>query len=142
MSFGGGGSGGGGSIQTSSDVFLSSPTNNQVLSYNSGTLKWVNATVSGGSASLTAAKDSATSGNVTLTAGSSSQLNKYAATLSANRTITLAGTTANAYFDLTFIETDFNGFTITVTNGSFSHVFSYPTYVRYVYIGSAWERVL
>ena len=129
MSFGGGGSGGGGSIQTSSDVFLSSPSNNQVLSYNSGTLKWVNATPSGG-ASLTAAKDTATSGNVTLTAGSSSQLNKYAATLSANRTITLAGTTANAYFDLTFIETDFNGFTITVTNGTFSHVFSYPTYVR------------
>lgn len=141
MSFGGGGSGGGGSIQTSSDVFLSSPSNNQVLSYNSGTLKWVNATPSGG-ASLAAAKDTAASGNVTLTSGSSAQLNKYAATLSANRTITLAGTTANAYFDLTFIETDFNGFTITVTNGTFSHVFSYPTYVRYVYISGAWERVL
>ncbi len=46
MSFGGG-SGGSGSIQGSSDVFLSSPTNGQVLSYNSGTLKWVNSASTG-----------------------------------------------------------------------------------------------
>ncbi len=43
MSFGGGG-GGSSSIAGSTDVFLSSPQNNQVLSYNSGTLKWVNIT--------------------------------------------------------------------------------------------------
>ena len=43
MSFGGGSSGGG-SISSSSDVFLSSPQDNQVLTYNAGTLKWVNAT--------------------------------------------------------------------------------------------------
>ena len=42
MSFGGGG-GGSSSIQGATDVFLSSPSNGQVLSYNSGTLKWVNA---------------------------------------------------------------------------------------------------
>ena len=47
MSFGGGG-GGSSSIQGSTDVFLSSTSNGQVLSYNSGTAKWVNATVSGG----------------------------------------------------------------------------------------------
>lgn len=141
MSFGGGG-GGGGSIQTATDVFLSSPSNNQVLSYNGSTFKWNNATIPASGAGLTAAKDTAPSGNVTLTAGTSAQLNKYASTLSGNRTITLAGTTTNAYFDLTFIETVFNGYTITVTNGTFSHVFSYPTYIRYVYISGAWERVL
>lgn len=43
MSFGGSGGGGSGSIQSSTDVFLSSPQADQVLSYNAGTLKWVNA---------------------------------------------------------------------------------------------------
>lgn len=47
MSFGGG-SGGSSSIQNSTDVFLSAPTNGQVLSYDAGTLKWVNSTVGGG----------------------------------------------------------------------------------------------
>lgn len=131
----------GGAISGADDIAFSNPANGQVITYNGSTGLWINAATSGGTA-LTASKNTATSGNVTLTSGSSAQLNKFASTLSANRTITLAGTTANAYFDLTFIETDFNGFTITVTNGSFSHVFSYPTYVRYVYIGSAWERVL
>ena len=140
MSFGGV-FGGSGSISGSSDVFLSSPANSDVLSYNSSIQKWVNAVPTGGS-SFTAAKNTATSGALTLTSGSSANLTKFAATLSANRTITLAGTTANAYFDLSFVEMDFNGFTITVTNGTFSHVFSYPTYVRYVYISGAWERVL
>lgn len=141
MSFGGGG-GGGGTIASATDVALSNPVNNDVLSYNSSSFKWTNVAIPSGSATFTATKNTATSGAITLTAGSSAQLTKIAATLSAARTITLAGTTANAYFDITMIETDFNGFTITVTNGTFSHVYSYPTYVRYVYIGSAWERVL
>lgn len=51
MSFGGG-SGGAGSIQSSSDVFLSAPADGQVLSYDSGTLKWVNRTVSGGATTI------------------------------------------------------------------------------------------
>lgn len=126
------------SIQASTDSFISNPVDGQALVYSN--TKWRNAT--SGATSLTAAKNTATSGALTLTSGSSAMLTKFAATLSANRTITLAGTTANAYFDLTFIETDFNGFTITVTNGTFSHVYSYPTYVRYVYISGAWERVL
>ena len=46
MSFGGG-SGSSSSIQTSTDVFLSSPQDNQVLSYDAGTLKWVNREVNG-----------------------------------------------------------------------------------------------
>lgn len=45
MSFGGSG-GGGGSIAGSSDAALSSPANNQVLSYNSGVGKWQNKTPS------------------------------------------------------------------------------------------------
>ena len=141
MSFGGGGGGGSASISNATDAFMSNIANNDTIAYNSSTLKWNNTPLSSGGG-LTATKNIATSGALTLTAGSSAQLTKFAATLSANRTITLAGTTANAYFDLTFIETDFNGFTITVTNGTFSHVFSYPTYVRYVYISGAWERVL
>lgn len=128
------------SIQVASDVFLSSPANGQALIYDNS--KWKNLPIPGGSAGLTAAKDTATTGNLTLTAGSSAQLTKFSATLTTDRIVTLAGSQANAYFDMTFIETNFNGHTITVTNGSFSHVFSYPTYVRYVYIGSAWERVL
>ena len=126
------------SIQASTDTFISAPTDGQTLVYSN--TKWRNG-AAGGTA-LTASKNTATSGNLTLTSGSSASLTKFAATLSASRTITLAGTAANAYFDLTFIETDFNGYTITVTDGTFSHVYSYPTYVRYVYIGSSWERVL
>ena len=128
------------SIQGASDAFISSPTQGQVLTYDN--TKWKNLPAPSGGTSFTAAKNAASSGDITLTVGSSTQLTKFAASLSADRTITLAGTQANAYFDLTFIETDFNGHTITVTNGTFSHVFSYPTYVRYVYIGSSWERVL
>ena len=127
------------SIQAASDAFISAPTNGQALVYSN--TKWRNAAGASGS-SFTAAKNTATSGNLTLTAGTSASLTKFAATLAADRTITLSGTTANTSFELSFIETDFNGFTITVTNGSFSHVYSYPTFVRYVYIGSAWERVL
>lgn len=37
------------SIQAAEDVVLSNPQNNQVLRYNSGTSKWVNGAVSGGS---------------------------------------------------------------------------------------------
>lgn len=126
------------SIQASTDTFISAPVDGQTLVYSN--TKWRNG-AAGGTA-LTAAKNTATSGTVTLTAGTSASLTKFAATLSADRTITLAGTTANTSFELSFIETDFNGHTITITNGSFSHVFSYPTFVRYVYISGAWERVL
>lgn len=42
-------SGAGSTISSATDVFLSGPQNNQVLTYSSGTLKWVNATASGGS---------------------------------------------------------------------------------------------
>lgn len=43
--------GAGSTISSATDVFLSSPQNNQVLTYNSGSLKWVNAPVTGGSSS-------------------------------------------------------------------------------------------
>lgn len=42
-------SGSGGTISSANDVFLSSPQDNQVLTYDSGTVKWVNAAVTGGS---------------------------------------------------------------------------------------------
>jgi hypothetical protein len=131
------GNGGSSSISGSTDVFINNIQTGQVLTYDVNI--WKNLAASGG---ITAAKNTATSGNVTLTAGTSAILNKYAATLSANRTITLASASANAWFELSFIDTVFGGFTLTVTDGTFSHVFSYPTYVKYVYIGSAWERVL
>jgi len=130
----------GGKMSGASDVAFNNPANGHVITYNGTTGLWSNAAPSGGG--LTATKNTATFGNVTLTSGSSSSLQKFAATLSADRTITLVGTTANAGFDLSFIETNFNGFSVAVTNGTFTHVFSYPTYLRYVYIGSAWERVL
>ncbi|MGB4761929.1 MAG: hypothetical protein WBP12_01065 [Candidatus Saccharimonas sp.] len=126
------------SIQASDDTFISTPVDGQTLIYSN--TKWRNGTA--GASSFTAAKNTAASGNLTLTAGTSASLTKFAATLSANRTITLAGTTAGASFELSFIETDFNGYSITITNGTFSHAFSYPTFVRYVYIAGAWERVL
>lgn len=138
----GAGGGGSSSVGTSTDVALSLPQNAQVLTYDSGIGKWKNANATGGGETLTASKNTATSGAVTLTSGTSSTLTKFSATLTANRTITLSGTTANSYFDISLLETVFGAYTITITDGSFSHVFSYPTYVKYVYIGSAWERVL
>lgn len=126
------------SIQASNDTFISTPADGQTLVYTNS--KWRNS--SAGTSSFTATKNTATSGNIVLTSGSSASLTKFTATLSSNRTITLAGTLANASFELSFIETDFNGYTITITNGVFSHVFSYPTFVRYVYIAGGWERVL
>lgn len=127
------------SIQASTDTFISAPVDGQILVYSN--TKWRNNAAGSGS-NFTAAKNTATSGNITLTAGTSAALTKFAATLSADRTITLADTTANASFELSFIDTDFNSHTVTATNGSFSHTFSYPTFVRYVYIAGAWERVL
>ena len=47
MGFGGNGSGGG-SVAGSSDVALSGPANNEVLTYDSTSSKWKNAVVSGG----------------------------------------------------------------------------------------------
>ena len=126
------------SIKVSQDALISNPVDGQSLVYSNS--KWRN--TSAGNGSFSAAKNTATSGALTLTSGTSAGLTKFAATLTADRTITLAGTVANASFELSFIETDFNGHTITVTAGSFSHVFSYPTFVRYVYIAGSWERVL
>ena len=66
MSFGGGG-GGSSSIAGSTDVFLSAPANNQVLTYDSGTLKWKNAAggsvPSGGVTNQVLAKNSSTDGD-------------------------------------------------------------------------------
>lgn len=139
MGFGAGG-GGSSTIGGATDVALNNPSNGQVLTYDGSVGKWKNGVSSGGS-SFTAAKDTATSGAATLTAGTSAQLTKYTGSLTADRTITLSGTTANAVFELSFIDTVFNGFSLTVTNGTFSHTFSYPTYVKYVYV-SGWERVI
>lgn len=135
-------SGGGGSsaISGATDVALSNPLNGQVLSYDSTSTKWRN-TVGGSGSSFTASKDTAASGSIVLTPGSSAQLVKLAGSLSANRTITLSGTTQNAVFEISLIDLVFNGFSITLTNGIFSHTFSYATYVKYVYI-SGWERVM
>lgn len=76
MSFGGGGGGGASSLPGLSDVALSSPTNNQVLTYNSGTLKWVNAdsgsapvtSVAGKTGAVTLVKGDVGLGNVDNTA--------------------------------------------------------------------------
>lgn len=96
------------------------------------------ATGGGGGSTFTAAVSTTTTGTITLTAGTSAQLTKLKSTLTGNVTIALAGTIANTVFELSFIDTVFSGRTITI-NGD---VFSYPTYVKYVYIGSSWERVL
>jgi hypothetical protein len=133
------GSSGSGSIATSADVTLNSPANGQVLTYNLSTQKWANGVSSAG---LTAAKDTNASGALTMVAGTSANLTKFTGTLSGNRTVTLSPAAANAYFEFSFIETNFNGYSVTVTNGSFSHAFSYPTFVKYVNIAGTWERVL
>ena len=65
MSFGGGGGGGASSLPGLSDVALSSPTNGQVLTYDSGTLKWINASGGGGAVTSVAGK----TGVVTLVKG-------------------------------------------------------------------------
>lgn len=127
--------GGGGGISGATDVFLSSPTNGQALTYDSGVQKWRNAAVAAG---LTAAVSTTTSGSITLTPGSSAQLTKLKSTLTGNVTVTLASGADNSYFDLSFIETVFGAYTVTIGSDSFA----YPTYVRYVRIGGAWERVL
>ncbi|TAH33435.1 hypothetical protein EYC59_04875 [Candidatus Saccharibacteria bacterium] len=143
MGFGPGGGGSGITrIEYATDISFSNPLNGQVLTFDSTVGKWKNATVSGGGGGFIAAKNTGASGALTLTAGSSATLTKFSAVLTANRVITLAGSVANAYFDLSFLEVEFGNYTITITDGVYSHVFSYPTYVRYVYIGSTWERVL
>lgn len=63
MSFGGG-SGGGGSIATDDDVTLSNPTDQQVLTYDGTSSKWINATpASGGGAPGEVALDSFSGAN-------------------------------------------------------------------------------
>ncbi|MEJ0072641.1 MAG: hypothetical protein WDN27_00925 [Candidatus Saccharibacteria bacterium] len=64
------------------------------------------------------------------------------ATLSANRTFTLSSAASNAVFEFSFIDTVFGSFSISITNGTFTHTYSYATYVKYVYISGAWERVM
>lgn len=134
MTFGGAG-GTQPSISGSNDVWLSNPGAGQVLVYDSSIQKWRNTTVS---ASVTAAVSTATSGSITLTPGSSAQLTKLKATLTGNVTVTLASGPDNSMLELSFIETVFGSYTVTVG----SDVYAYPTYVRYVRIGGAWERVL
>lgn len=51
----GGGSGGGSSVAGSSDVALSSPTNNDVLTYDSTSSKWKNAIGGSGGGAVTVA---------------------------------------------------------------------------------------
>lgn len=123
------------SISGSEDVALSNPGGGQVLTFNGSLQKWYNANAPTG---LTAAVSTATSGSITLTPGSSAQLTKLKATLTGNVTITLAGGPDNSMLELSFIETVFGSYTVTVG----SDVYAYPTYVRYVRIGGAWERVL
>ncbi|MDB5180462.1 MAG: hypothetical protein JWO54_220 [Candidatus Saccharibacteria bacterium] len=131
--------GGSGSIATSSDVSFSNLASGQVLTYDTTTQKWKNVAASAG---LLASKDTAASGNSTFTAGSTANLTKFTGTLSADRVITLAAAAANSYFDLSFIDTVFNGFSVTISNGTFSHSFSYPTFIKYLNIAGTWERVL
>lgn len=128
--------GGGGGISSASDVVLSNPANSQALTYDSTVQKWKNGFISG--ANYTAAVNTSTSGSVTLTPGSSAQMNKFKATLTGGLTITLVVGTDNSVFELSFIDTVFNGQTVTIGTDSFA----YPTYVKYVQIGGAWERVL
>ncbi len=47
MSFGGGGGGGGGSVNTATDVFISSIAANEYLAWNTGTAKWNNTSLTG-----------------------------------------------------------------------------------------------
>ena len=53
MSFGGGGGGGGGSVNTATDVFISSIAANEYLQWNSGTAKWNNTGLTGNAALAT-----------------------------------------------------------------------------------------
>lgn len=106
-----------------------------VTTYLRGDGAW--ATPAAGGSTFTAAVSTATSDTITLTIGTSAQLTKLKSTLTGNVTIAFLGGTASAVFEISLIETDFNGFTVTIG----SDVFAYPTYVRYVYIGSTWERV-
>lgn len=129
--------GGGGGIAAATDVALSNPTNNQALAYDSAVQKWKNSTISG-SGAVTAAVSTATGGEVTLTPGTSAQLTKLKSTLVSGLTFTLATGADNSVFELSFIDTVFNGQTITIG----SDTFAYPTYVKYVSISSVWERVI
>lgn len=123
------------SISGSQDVYLSNPAAGQVLVYNGTIQKWQNVNAPTG---LTAAVSMITSGSLTLTPGTSAQLTKLKATLTGNVTITLASGADNSIFELSFIETVFNGHTVAVG----SDTFAFPTYVRYVRVSGSWERVL
>ena len=96
MSFGGGG-GGGGTLNTATDVFISSIAANEYLQWNSGTAKWNNTTLTGKAAL-------ATGGGVetlnALGSGSGTRAinlangNVVSATLAGNTTFTFSGATA------------------------------------------------
>lgn len=102
MSFGGG-SGGSSSIAGSTDVFLSSPQDDQVLSYSTGTAKWVNATapaalvtsVAGKTGEVTLAKADVGLANVDNTSDASkpvSMATQAALSAKADAAVTITGT--------------------------------------------------
>lgn len=77
MGFGGSGGGGGsGAIGGATDVALNSPSNNQVLTYDSSIEKWKNAASSGGGGSTTSANitDASTIGRSILTAANAAAI--------------------------------------------------------------------
>lgn len=105
MSFGGGGGGGASSLPGLSDVALSSPTNNQVLTYDSGTLKWINATsgtapvssVAGKTGAVTLVKADVGLGNVDNTTDLSKPVStavQAALNAKADEAITITGATS------------------------------------------------
>lgn len=124
------------SVSESKLLAANSPMTGQVLSWNGTSLAWVAS--SGTGAIYTAEIVTTPGGTITRTIGSSATLLKLKATLTSNLTIILSGSTVNQWFDFSFIDTTFNGFTITIG----TDIFSYPTFVRYCYIESSWERII
>lgn len=98
MSFGGGGGGGAGSVNTATDVFVSSIAANEYLQWNSGTAKWNNTgltgkaalTTGGGVETLNDLGDGSGTRAINLASG-----NVVRARLTGNTTFTFAGATAS-----------------------------------------------
>lgn len=93
----------GSTISSATDVFLSAPQNNQVLSYNSGTAKWVNVTnpsapvssVAGKTGAVTLVKADVGLGNVDNTADTAKPVStamQAALDAKTDETITVTGT--------------------------------------------------
>ena len=99
MSFGGGGGGGGGSVNSATDVFISSIAANEYLAWNTGTAKWNNTTltgkaalaINGGVETVSALGSGTGTRAINLANG-----NVVSATLAGNTTFTFAGATAGA----------------------------------------------